>query len=61
MNKRYCLTYEYPGICWTYESSDPQVFYQCDNEYNMIDTPITGVVKLHFKEYVDKEDIPWKY
>ena len=61
MNKRYCLTYEYPGVCWTYESDNPQLFFECDEHYNMLPKLIQGVIKLNFKKYIDKEDIPWIY
>ena len=46
--KKYCLTNEYPGICWTYEVHNPRIFYECGANYEMLDIPIKGVVKLTF-------------
>lgn len=59
--RRYCLTYEYPGVCWTYASSTtPLIFYECDESYNMLSTPINGVVKLNFKQWILPKDY-YKY
>lgn len=55
--KRYCLTFEYPGICWTYDSENPRIFFECDENYKMIKNQIKGVVKLTFKRWINKEDI----
>lgn len=47
--KRYCLTYEYPGICWTYDTINPRIFYECDCNYKVLESQIKGKVKLTFK------------
>ncbi len=59
MNKQYCLTYEYPGICWTYKSKNPRIFYEIDSNYRMLKIPIKGVVKLTFKRWVDKDEVKY--
>lgn len=57
--RRYCLTYEYPGMCWAYDQDNPVIFYKCDENYNMLDEQIKGVVKLTFKCWVKNEDVEW--
>jgi hypothetical protein len=47
--KKYCLTNEYPGICWAYDAHNPRIFYECGANYEMLDVPIKGIVKLTFK------------
>ncbi len=47
--RKYCLTYEYPGVCWAYNQTNPRIFYKCDENYNMLDEQIKGVVHLTFK------------
>lgn len=55
--RRYCLTYEYPGICWAYDGHNPRIFYECDANYNMLNTPIKGVVKLTFKCWLNEDEL----
>ena len=55
--KQYCLTYEYPGICWAYETNNPRIFYECDDNYKMLDIPIKGVIKLTFKHWLNKDEV----
>lgn len=57
--KRYCLTYEYPGICWAFDNPNPRIFYEVDNNYNMTDIQIKGVVNLTFKCWVDNLESVW--
>ena len=54
--RKYCLTYEYPGVCWAYDQQNPRIFYECDKDYNMIDKQIKGVVHLTFKCWLDEKD-----
>jgi hypothetical protein len=55
--RRYCLTYEYPGVCWTYDGHNPRIFYECDANYNMLNMPIKGVVKLTFKCWLNEDEL----
>ena len=55
--RRYCLTYEYPGICWTYDTHNPRIFYECGPNYEMLESPIKGVVKLTFKRWINDDDL----
>lgn len=58
MKKSYCLTNEYPGICWAYKTkSRPRIFYECDANYKMLNKPIKGVVKLTFKKWCTIYDV----
>lgn len=57
--KKYCLTNEYPGICWTYEVHNPRIFYKCGANYEMLDVPVKGVVKLTFKKWLDQNEIKY--
>lgn len=57
--KKYCLTNEYPGICWTYEVHNPRIFYECGANYEMLDVSIKGVVKLTFKKWLDQNEIKY--
>ena len=53
MKKEYCLTYQYPGVCWAYKTKGrhPRVFFECDEHYNMLNKRIKGVVTLTFKQW----------
>jgi hypothetical protein len=57
--KKYCLTNEYPGICWAYDAHNPRIFYECGANYEMLDVPIKGIVKLTFKRRLDKDKIEY--
>lgn len=57
--RKYCLTNEYPGICWTYEVHNPRIFYECGTNYEMLDMPIKGCVKLTFKRWLNKEELEY--
>lgn len=57
--RKYCLTNEYPGICWSNYSDNPRIFYECDDEYKMLDSPIKGIVKLTFKQWLTNDDVLW--
>ncbi len=57
--RKYCLTNEYPGICWTYNVHNPRIFYECGAKYEMLDIPIKNIVKLTFKRWLNKDEIEY--
>lgn len=57
--RKYCLTNEYPGICWNYDTNNPRIFYECNADYKMLDAPIKGVVRLTFKRWLNKDEIEY--
>lgn len=59
MKKEYCLTNEYPGVCWAYKMHNqrPRIFYECGPHYEKLDIPIKGVVKLTFKKWCTVYDV----